>query len=115
MLPQYLISTVGTSLFFLRVLLEEEEATGRSKLLVLAPIGQIYLDGFRQRYPAAKTLPPPASERTEPSFRDDHYPDGFKAFVRKVWQAHPFIKSCHSIDYERQRSIRLHCFSQSVR
>ena len=90
----------------LRVLLEETEGQGSGRLWALAPIGQIYLDGFRQRYPPAKTLPAAADHRSDPSFRDDHYPDGFKEFVRRVWRDHSYIKTCHSLPYDRQKAIR---------
>lgn len=88
----------------LRVLLEEVEEGGR-KLWALAPIGQIYLDGFRRRIPIEKNLPPQALERNEPTFRDDHYPKGFQEYVAKVWRENEFISGCHSLPYDRQRSI----------
>lgn len=89
----------------LRVLLEEAPSEGGKKLWALAPIGQIYLEGFRQRHPADRTLPPASSNRSKPSFRDDHYPEGFRDFVEKVWREQQFINSCHSLPYDRQRSI----------
>jgi putative CRISPR-associated protein (TIGR02619 family) len=90
----------------LRVLLEEVEAENGKKLWALAPIGQIYLDGFRQRHPPEITLPPPASSRNSPTYRDDHYPIGFREFVKKVWRENEFVSGCHSLPYDRQRSIR---------
>lgn len=89
----------------LRVLLEEVEVDTK-KLWALAPIGQIYLDGFRQRNPIDKSLPPPADGKTKPKFRDDHYPKGFPEYVEKVWLENDFIRSCHSLPYDGQRGIR---------
>lgn len=89
----------------LRAILEEVEVEGKT-LWALAPIGQIYLEGFRHRHPVEKTLPLPASQKTEPTFRDDHFPDGFKGYVKKVWKETPCITGCHSLDYSGQRGIR---------
>lgn len=94
----------------LRLLLEEAESEGTKKLWALAPIGQIYLEGFRVRHPLARTLPPASTNRSHPSFRDDHYPDGFKEFVEKVWREQTFINTCHSLPYDQQRSIRNRVF-----
>jgi putative CRISPR-associated protein (TIGR02619 family) len=89
-----------------RVLLEEIVIEDES-VYALGAVGQIYLTGFRLRFPRDRVLQPvPASERREPTFRDDHYPNGFKDFVNKVWRETPWIKACHSLPYDRQRSIR---------
>lgn len=90
----------------LRVLLEEAESDEGKRLWALAPIGQIYLEGFRQRYPLAKTLPPPADKRTAPTLPAHHYPIGFKDFVAGVWRENGFITGCHSLPYDKQQSMR---------
>lgn len=76
----------------------------------LAPVGQIYLEAFRQRYPPARSMPPGAEQRKAPTFRDDHFPQGFEAYVRRVWELTPQLKSGHTIEYVRQRSIRDRAF-----
>jgi hypothetical protein len=90
----------------LRVLLEETESDENKTLWALAPIGQIYLEGYRLKHPTELSLPPSADKRKPPSFRDDHYPKFFKEFVEKVWNENDYITSCHSIPYDRQDSIR---------
>ncbi len=90
----------------LRVLLEEVDIDGEVHV-GLGAVGQIYLTGFRLRFPRDLTLSPVApSEKRPPSFRDDHYPDGFKEFVQKVCDEVPWIKTAHSLPYDRQRAIR---------
>jgi hypothetical protein len=72
----------------------------------MTPICEIYLEGYRLRFPAEKTLPPSASteERKAPAFRDDHYPQGFQDYVEKIWRENPWILSAHSLPYDRQPS-----------
>lgn len=73
----------------------------------LNAIGQLYLTSFRLRYPkATKLMPLDAEERKEPTFRDDHYPKNFKAFVQKVWSESSWIKTCWSLSYHGQASIK---------
>lgn len=90
----------------LRVLLEEAPASAGRHVWALAPIGQIYLEGFRQRYPLERTLPPDAAEKRSPSLRDDHYPDGFEAFMRKLWRDQPYVVHCRTLPYDGQPGIR---------
>ncbi|HXG66327.1 MAG TPA: putative CRISPR-associated protein [Blastocatellia bacterium] len=91
----------------LRVLLEEAEGSDGKTLWALAPIGQIYLEGFRQRYPVEKTLPSAATNRSAPTYGNDHhYPNGFKEYVNKVWRDNGYIITCHSISYHAQSAIR---------
>jgi CRISPR-associated protein Csx3 len=40
------------------------------------------------------------------SLRDDHYPDGFKDFVKKVWKEKEWITTCYSLRYSGQRAIK---------
>jgi len=88
-------------------LLEEIEEGGY-RYFGLSAMGQLYLESFRLRYPPEKTLPgavPPAEKRP-PTFRQDHYPDGFKDYVKKVWDKTPYIISCYSLPYDKQKGIR---------
>lgn len=88
----------------LRVLLSEVAVNGET-LYELSPIGQIYLTGFRIRNPKPVNLIE-AEERKPPTFRDDHYPIGFKEFVHKVCNQNIWIRAANSIPYDKQRSIK---------
>lgn len=89
-----------------RVLLEEIEVDGES-VFALGAVGQIFLTGYRLRVPRASQLSPvTSSEKVLPRFRDDHYPDGFKEFVEKVCQETKWIKTAHSLPYDKQKSIK---------
>lgn len=90
----------------LRVLLDEVPDEDGRQIWSLAPIGQIYLEGFRQRYPAAKCMPPDAAAPPNIRFREDHYPDGFKEYVQKVCRENRFITGAHSVPYNGQHGIR---------
>jgi putative CRISPR-associated protein (TIGR02619 family) len=89
----------------LRVFLTEVDIDGKT-CFELSPIGQIYLTGFRLRYPKPIALVPADVRRTEPSFRDDHYPIGFQEFVWKVWRENAWIVTCNSLPYDKQQSIK---------
>lgn len=92
----------------IRVFLDEEvePITGQT-MYALSPIGEIYLLAYQLRHPTAPQLrEAPAEDRREPSFRDDHYPKGFKEFVHKVWQENKWIKTIRSRDYDKQKSIK---------
>lgn len=88
----------------LRVLLTEVPVDGES-LYELNPIGQIYLTGFRIRNPKPIALVA-AKDRKPPTFRDDHYPIGFRDFVHKVCHENAWIRAANSIPYDKQRSIK---------
>ncbi|GAB4458946.1 MAG: hypothetical protein Fur0044_51870 [Anaerolineae bacterium] len=88
----------------LRVLLTEVIVDGES-LYELGPIGQIYLTGFRLRNPKPVKLIP-AENRKPPTFRDDHYPIGFKEFVNKVWAENAWVTTTNSLPYDKQKSIK---------
>ncbi len=89
-----------------RVLLEEIEVDGEN-VFALGAVGQIFLTGFRLRFPHSRELKEVTEQaKSEPSFTDDHFPHGFKEFVRKVWSETPWIKTCHSVPYERQKAIK---------
>jgi len=99
-------SDLGTIDEKLKVFLYEAEEKEET-LYELSPLGQIYLTGYRLRYPTqVRLVPSPASEKKEPSFRDDHFPDGFKDFVFKVWKETPWITNAHSLPYDKQKSIK---------
>ncbi len=90
----------------LRVFLTEVEIDGEV-YYELNPIGQVYLTAFRLRYPKPFNLrPAEPTERKPPSFRDDHYPDGFKDFVKKIWKEKEWITTCYSVPYSGQRAIK---------
>ncbi|MHA1146562.1 MAG: putative CRISPR-associated protein [Candidatus Helarchaeota archaeon] len=90
----------------LRVFLTEIEIENEP-VFELNAIGQLYLTSFRLRYPKAVNLKPlNDNERKEPTFRDDHYPIGFKDFVEKVWRENKWIKTCWSLSYHGQQSIK---------
>jgi len=90
-----------------RVLFDEVEVDGEI-LYGLSAIGQIYIEGFRQRSikRGIKLESVPLTEKKDPSFRDDHYPDGFKAFVAKICQEVAWVKTAHSLPYHKQKSIK---------
>lgn len=97
-------SEVGNLAEKLRALLEEVEVDGEP-VYELSPIGQIYVEGFRYRNPKPINLVG-TSNRKPPSFRDDHYPKGFKEFVLKVWQENDWIITANSLPYDKQKSIK---------
>jgi len=89
----------------LRVLLEEIDVDG-SKLYELGAIGQIFIEGFRIRHPKPIDLVDAGERKKFPSFREDHYPSGFKDFVEKVCKENRWIVTSNSLPYDKQRSIR---------
>jgi len=90
----------------LRVFLTEIEIDNEP-VFELNAIGQLYLTSFRLRYPKVVNLKSLSdSERKEPTFRDDHYPIGFKDFVEKVWRENKWIKTAWSLSYHGQQSIK---------
>lgn len=90
----------------IRVLLEEVEVDDEV-LYELGAVGQIYLTGFRLRFIRAATLRAVSpEEKQEPSFTEDHFPIGFQAFVRKVWEEIPWFKTAHSLPYHKQKQIK---------
>jgi hypothetical protein len=94
----------------LAAFIEDVDVDGR-RVYGLTAIGQAYVEGYRTRFPPELTLPPPAGvDRKPPTFRDDHYPDGFQDYVMRVWHESPYVRSSHSIPYDGQRGIRDHAF-----
>lgn len=88
----------------LRVLLTEV-LVEEQPVYELSPIGQIYLTGFRIRNPKPVSLTA-AVNKKPPSFRDDHYPIGFKDFVAKVCRENSWIVTANSLPYAGQQSIK---------
>lgn len=87
-----------------RFFLDEVEVEDKI-LFALNPIGQVYLSAFRKQNPKPVQLVS-AENRKEPTFRDDHYPIGFKDFVSKVWRENKWIVTINSLPYDHQQSIR---------
>ncbi|HHU98200.1 MAG TPA: putative CRISPR-associated protein [Petrimonas sp.] len=88
------------------VLLDREVIDGET-CWALSPIGEIYLTGYRMRYPKAADLRSATSEEREvPRFPDHHYPNGFKQFVTKVWQETPWITRCVTVPYSKQEGMK---------
>ena len=70
-------------------------------------IEKLYLTSFNLRYSKEIILNScPEEKRKEPTFRDDHYPDNFKPFVKKIWDDNKWIQTCWSLDYSKQKSIK---------
>lgn len=89
-----------------RVLLEEIVVDGES-VFELGAVGQIFLTGFRLRFPRSRKLKPVSADtKKRPGFREDHYPIGFKEFVEKVCDEVDWIKTAHSLPYDRQKAIK---------
>ena len=88
----------------LRVFLNEIDIDGEP-YYELNAIGQVYLTGFRLRYQQRIELAK-VENRKSPTFRDDHYPKGFKDFVNKVWQENHWITTAHSVPYSGQAAIK---------
>lgn len=88
----------------LRVLLTEIDVDGET-VYELNAIGQIYLTGFRIRNPKPVKLVK-SDNKKQPSFRDDHYPKGFKEFVQKVCKENSWINTANSIPYAKQKAIK---------
>lgn len=90
----------------LKVFLNQELIDGVAAYELNA-IGQLYMTSFRLRYPKSSNLIYlKDDDRAEPSFRDDHYPIDFKSFVYKVWNENRWIKTCWSMSYHGQASIK---------
>jgi putative CRISPR-associated protein (TIGR02619 family) len=89
----------------LRVFLDEL-MVGKQTLFALSPIGELYLMGYRLRHTNVPTLVPAGDKKDAPHFRPDHYPNGFKEFVTKVWRDTPWIITTHSLEYSKQKSIK---------
>lgn len=90
----------------MRVFLNEVSIDDET-LLELNPVGQLYITSYRLRYPYIPTLVPLTDkERKKPHFRPDHYPNGFKEFVSKVFQENAFIQTTKTLPYSKNKSIK---------
>jgi len=89
----------------LKVFLTEVQIEDKT-LYELSALGQIYLMGFRLRYPRPVNLCK-ATNRKIPTFPDDHHlPKGFKEFVIKVWEQNKWIITINALPYDKQKSIK---------
>lgn len=84
----------------------DEETVQNATLYTLNPIGELFLLGYRLQHPKAPNLISAGDRKKPPHFRDDHYPEGFKEFVEKVWKETSWIVTTHSLPYDKQRSIK---------
>ena len=77
------------------------------KLFCLSALGMVYWEAFRSMHPELTLQPGPVLQRRGCHFRDDHYPDGFRDHVKRVYDAFPaYISQCHALAYDKQRSIQ---------
>lgn len=83
---------------------------GEEALYSLSALGQIYWEAFLTRNPDVRLKPKVARTRRGCHFRDDHYPIGFKEYVRKVYDQNDFISECHSTTYSGQEGINCNEF-----
>ena len=73
----------------------------------LSALGMVYWEAFLAQHPQSVLQPAAVTRRLGCRFRDDHYPADFKAYVEKVYEAHPdLISVCHSMDYSGQAAIK---------
>lgn len=87
-------------------LMERIEENGLC-LLSLSALGMVYWEAYRSLNPDLTLEPGAVAKRNGCHFRDDHYPVGFKEYVKRFYDAFPkFVAACHSIPYDRQPSIR---------
>lgn len=90
----------------IRVLLDEIDVDGEP-MFELGAVGQIFLMGFRLRLNKKinlETVGP--KEKSAPSFRDDHYPKGFKEFVEQICREIAWVRTAHSLPYDKQKAIK---------
>ncbi len=87
-----------------KVLLQDVRVEGET-LWELSPVGQVYLEGFRQRIVPCVNLTP-ASKRREPTFSDHHRPKFYEDFVKKVWRENPWIYTCVDLGSDNQRAMK---------
>jgi putative CRISPR-associated protein (TIGR02619 family) len=84
------------------------------RLFSLSALGLVYWEAFRSMNPSITLKPKPVSLRRGVHFRDDHYPVGFKAHVRKFYDTfEDLVIECHSLPYDRQPSIRNRFYSKN--
>ncbi len=75
-------------------------------LYELNALGQLYLTSFRLKYPKAPNLRKlSGAERKKPKLAPHHYPNGFAAFVEKVWAENEWITTAKDMNYNGQKGI----------
>lgn len=90
----------------LSLFLDEVSIDGRN-CYALNPLGSLYLESFKLRYPKGVDLYElNENEREGIHLCDHHYPDGYEKFVNKVYDENKWIKKIISIDYSKQKSIK---------
>ncbi len=86
-------------------MLDYLEDEGKSYFF-LSALGMVYWEAFLSLHPDVMLEPPPVRKWRGCHFRDDHYPIGFKEYVKKVYDAFPqIISECHSLPYPGQGGI----------
>ena len=78
------------------------------KCYSLSALGLIYWQRYLVQNPDVK-IPlddVKESQRSKVTFRDDHYPDGFREYVKKLYDENRFVMSCHSLPYDKQKGIK---------
>lgn len=89
---------------------------GSSSLYSLSALGMVYWEAFRSLNPDAGIKPARIGQRRGCHFRDDHYPEGFKQYVEKFYNAFPeFVSECHSLPYDRNAAIRPRFYARERR
>lgn len=89
----------------LKVLLDQEVIDNKI-CWALSPVGEIFLTGFRLRNPQPVELSnAQPEERKTPVFQKHNYPNGFKAYTRKVWHNTPWITRCIIEEYSGQAGM----------
>src|SRR3989339_44125 len=84
---------------------------GDKAYYAISALGLVYWEAYLTRNPGVKIMPANAGKRKGCNFSDDHYPIGFKEYVNKVYNtAVDFVNECHSISYDRQKSIKQNRF-----
>lgn len=90
----------------IRVFLDEIDVDGEP-MFELGAVGEIFLTGFRLRLSRQINLQKVAqSEKSVPSFRDDHHPKGFEEFVKRICKEIAWVRTAHSLLYDKQKSIK---------
>jgi len=82
-----------------KVLLQDVKIDGE-RLWEISPIGLIYLAGYRQMvYPTISL--PVAQNRKLPTRPNHHLPNGYFAFIQKVWTENQWISRCVSLESDQ--------------
>jgi hypothetical protein len=101
----YFIDPGSEDFQLIRPLLESIEDQ-EVEYFCLSSLGLIYWEAYLSQNRNVELKPHPTGERHGCRFRDDHYPLGFKTYVKKVYEQYPFITDCHSVPYTGQKGIQ---------